>query len=96
LDAPEMRIFGRKMKLFSKISSLVSWLYVHIVYHYPSGVHGNYKLVDAVSAPDKRRLQSFAIEYDANFTTTQKEITIVIIRLMFVKEGRNKRVYMKV
>jgi hypothetical protein len=60
------------------------------VYHYPSWVHTNYKLTDAVSTPDKRRLESFAIEYDTVFTTTQQEMTTGIIMSMFVNEGRNK------
>jgi len=46
-------------------------------------------LADVVSEPDKGTLETFAIEYNANFTTTQKEMTVVIIRSMFVKEGRN-------
>ena len=50
----------------------------------------NCKFVDAVSASDERRLESFAIEYDTIFTTMQKEMTIGISRAMFVNEGRNK------
>jgi len=83
------KFLADKMQLFSKISSLVCWPYIRIVYHYPSWVHTNYKLADVVSEPDKGTLETFAIEYNANFTTTQKEMTVVIIRSMFVKEGRN-------
>jgi len=52
--------------------------------------HTIYKLADTVSEPDKRMFENFATEYDANFTTTQKEMTVVIIRSMFVTEGRNE------
>jgi len=83
-------VLADKIKLFSKISRLVCWIYILTVYHYPSWAHTNYKHFDAASALDKRALESFATEYDANFTTTQKEMTIVIIRSMFVKQVRNK------
>ena len=51
-----------KIQLFSKISSPGCWLHIRIVYRYPSWEHTNYKLDDAVSAPDEGTLESFAIE----------------------------------